>query len=64
MVVWYGTNEYNFEKLPDPPSFEPTKCSDCQTVIRLGTDGYTQCGKEYRCESCAARLMRSSAKRQ
>jgi hypothetical protein len=21
--VGYGTNEYNFETLPDPPSFEP-----------------------------------------
>ena len=24
MYVYYGTNEYNFEKLPDPPAFEPT----------------------------------------
>src|SRR3990172_1895602 len=24
IYVWYGTNEYNFEKLKNPPSFEPT----------------------------------------
>jgi len=22
MVAWYGTNEYNFEKMPDPPAYE------------------------------------------
>src|SRR3972149_6543972 len=27
MVVWYGTNEYNLEKLPNPPSYEPQKCT-------------------------------------
>ena len=53
MYVWYGTNEYNFEKLPNPPAFEPTKCSKCGVVIHLGTDGYTQRGDEYWCEECA-----------
>src|SRR3989344_5424360 len=24
MYVWYGMNEYNFEKLSNPPAFEPT----------------------------------------
>lgn len=55
MYVWYGTNEYNFEKLPDPPSYEPTQCSRCGTVINLGEDGYSIRGKEYMCESCSAR---------
>jgi hypothetical protein len=27
VYLWYGTNEYNFEKLPNPPAYEPTKCS-------------------------------------
>jgi DNA-directed RNA polymerase subunit RPC12/RpoP len=57
MYVWYGTNEYNFVKLPNPPSYEPTKCSKCGRVIKLGTDGYTQSAKEYWCEKCSAREM-------
>ena len=52
MYVWYGTNEYNFEKLDNPPTYEPTRCALCGKVIRLGTDGYTQSGDEYRCERC------------
>ena len=54
MYVWHGTNEYNFEKLPNPPSFEPTKCSKCGAVIKLGTDGYIQDQDGYRCEKCSA----------
>ena len=47
MYVWYGTNEFNFEKLPNPPSFEPTHCSTCSKVIRLGEEGYSIKGEEY-----------------
>jgi hypothetical protein len=57
MVAWYGTNEYNFEKMPDPPSYKPTKCSRCGTVIKLGTDAYTISADEYWCEICAAKEM-------
>jgi len=39
MYVWYGTNEYNFKKLPNPPAYEPTHCADCGRVIRLGRMG-------------------------
>jgi len=53
MYVWYGTNEYNFEKLPNPPSYAPTKCSKCGAVIKLGTEGFTQRGAEYLCEPCS-----------
>ena len=29
-TVGYGTaNEYNFEKLPNPPAYEPTRCDGC-----------------------------------
>lgn len=63
MFVWYGTNEYNFEKLPNPPSFEPTKCSKCGAVIKLGTDGFTRSGEEYWCEACAAREMEKLLRR-
>jgi hypothetical protein len=58
MYVWYGTNEFNFETLEDPPSFEPTYCSDCGHVIHLGTDGYTRSGSEIWCEVCAEHQMR------
>jgi len=52
MYVWYGTNEYNFEKLPNPPAFEPTQCAKCNKVIHLGEEGYTVSGEEYFCEHC------------
>ena len=63
MYVWYGTNEYNFEKLPNPPAFEPTKCSKCGIVIKLGTDGYTQSGGEYWCEECSAKEIEKRFRR-
>jgi hypothetical protein len=58
MYVWYGTNEYNFEKLPNPPEYEPTHCADCGKVIRLGTEGYSVQGDKYWCDRCSARRMR------
>jgi DNA-directed RNA polymerase subunit RPC12/RpoP len=63
IYVWYGTNEYNFEKLPNPPSFEPTKCSKCGIVIHLGTDDFTKAGDEYRCEECGAKEMEKIVRR-
>jgi len=58
MYVWYGTNEFNFEKLPNPPEYEPTHCADCGKVIRLGEDGYSTRGDEYWCDRCTAKRMR------
>lgn len=55
MYVWYGTNEYNFEKLPNPPKYEPARCSRCHRVIRLGEDGYSVKGKKYLCEKCSVK---------
>ncbi|MGM5483224.1 MAG: hypothetical protein ACQESF_07205 [Nanobdellota archaeon] len=52
MYVWYGTNEYNFEKLPNPPSFEPTKCSKCKRVIKLAEETVMYSGGEYICINC------------
>jgi hypothetical protein len=53
MYVWYGTNEYNFEKLENPPTFEPTLCASCRCRINLGEDGYTvEPSGAYLCESC------------
>jgi hypothetical protein len=52
MYVWLGTNDYNFEKLPNPPSFKPTRCSKCKKIIKLGEEsvGYIK-GKPV-CENC------------
>ena len=51
--VWYGTNEYNFEKLPNPPKFAPTHCSQCNRIINRGEEGYAQLsGGNFLCETC------------
>lgn len=52
LYVWYGTNEYNFEKLENPPEYEPTTCSACGKIIKLGEDGYAQKGDNYFCMAC------------
>lgn len=52
MYVYYGTNEYNFEKLENPPEYEPTKCAKCNRIISLGEDAYTVKGDEYLCKRC------------
>ncbi|MBI4211904.1 MAG: hypothetical protein HY540_04620, partial [Deltaproteobacteria bacterium] len=53
MYAYYGTNEYNFEKLPNPPSYNPTHCTTCNKVISLGYDGYSMKGSQYFCEDCS-----------
>ncbi|MGH2362116.1 MAG: hypothetical protein ACRDGM_16440 [bacterium] len=53
MYVYYGTNEYNFVKLENPPSYEPTRCKQCGKVIRLAEDAYTMKGKGYYCARCS-----------
>ncbi len=57
MYVYYGTNEYNFEKLENPPAYEPTKCSRCGAVIVLSEGGYSQRGREYLCGRCTYKEM-------
>lgn len=60
MYVWYGTNEYNFEKLADPPKFRATFCRSCHRRIRLGTEGHTLMPDgTYYCEVCADRARDS-----
>jgi hypothetical protein len=53
MYVYYGTNEYNFEKLENPPAFKPTRCHRCGRVIALGEDGFV-CRPDgsYACSEC------------
>jgi hypothetical protein len=52
MYVYYGTNEYNFEKLPNPPAFEPTYCSECGKRIVMADGGYSYQGDKYTCGKC------------
>ncbi len=57
IYVYFGTNEYNLEKLENPPTFEPTLCTQCKSVISLSEDGYTIMPKEgYVCEACYAKI--------
>ncbi len=58
MYVWYGTNEYNFQKLKNPPAYELTLCASCEARIRLGEDGYTlKSSGEHLCAACRS-IMR------
>ena len=57
MYVWYGTNEYNFEKLDNPPAYKPTRCAICGRIVKLGTDNFTQSGDDYWCDSCSDREL-------
>ncbi len=60
MYVWYGTNEYNFETLENPPAFEPTHCVNCGAVISLSNDGYALKKGDYWCIPCADREMQEA----
>ena len=53
MYVYYGTNEYNFETLENPPKYKPTKCGTCGRVIPLGDGGYMQSSEGYFCMKCS-----------
>lgn len=53
MYVYYGTNEYNFVKLKNPPKYEPTRCVKCKKVISLGEDGYAIKDGKYFCMECS-----------
>jgi hypothetical protein len=52
IYVHFGTNEYNFVKLENPPSFEPTLCAKCSTKLDLGEGGYSYSAGKYCCLSC------------
>lgn len=57
IYVYYGTNEYNFDKLANPPAYEPTRCSKCGVVIVLSEGGYSSMGDQHYCEECTAARM-------
>lgn len=53
MYDWYGTNEYNFEKLKALLPFTPAQCAACSCMIFISQEGY--CSKpdgSYLCEQC------------
>jgi hypothetical protein len=57
MYVYFGTNDYNFEKLANPPQYEPTHCAACNRVIRLSSDGYSYGSEGYLCEKCSSKKL-------
>jgi hypothetical protein len=54
MYVYYGTNEYNFSVLPNPPAFEPTFCATCAKRIVLGEGGFSMFKGKYFCATCTS----------
>lgn len=52
MYVWYGTNKHNWEKLENPPKFEPKKCAGCNEPISLTRDPVLTSGDDYFCIGC------------
>ncbi len=53
LYVGMATNEYNFEKLNNPPKYKPTKCSKCERIIKLNEDGYSIKAGKYFCYECS-----------
>ena len=60
IYVWYGTSEYNFTKLENPPAYEATCCSGCKTVIKLSGGGYSEGSDGIFCEKCTRKRFRAS----
>jgi hypothetical protein len=55
MYVYYGTNEYNFERLENPPEYAPTRCDGCGAAIVLSDGGYSMGADGYLCAACTAK---------
>ena len=62
MYAYYGTNQYNFAVLADPPGFEPTLCVGCGQRIVLGDGGYSSLGDQYACADCCDQVLRRLAR--
>ena len=68
MFVGYGTSQYNFElDWLDPPTFEPTHCSQCGELLKLNinmcivkADGTAICQKHQQLSLSAAKKVLSS----
>ncbi len=50
-----ATNGYNFERLANPPPFEPKRCAECDAVIRLAQGGYSVREGRYCCHVCTGK---------
>ena len=57
IYVYYGTNEYNFVKLENPPAYKPTHCDGCGGVIKLSDGGYSEGPKGILCEKCTRKAF-------
>jgi hypothetical protein len=57
IYVYYGANEYNFEKLPNPPAYEPTRCGKCGVVIVLSDGGYSEGPNGTLCYKCTRKAF-------
>ena len=63
LFVEYGTNEYNFERLENPPAAGPAQCADCGKVISLDEGGYSRRGGKYFCRQCTFRRLSEAPRR-
>src|SRR5262245_30847592 len=54
LYAYFATNDYNFEKLANPPAYEPTHCARCNKVIKLVSDRYTVSKDGTFCVNCYA----------
>jgi hypothetical protein len=63
IYVWYGTNEYNFQKLMNPPDYAPTTCVGCGTIISLSEDGYSRGPDGFRCDVCTHKALAERARK-
>ena len=62
IYVWYGTNEYNLEKLVNPPDYAPRTCVGCGTILSLSEDGYSRGPDGYRCDVCTDKALAERVK--
>jgi len=53
LYVWHSTNKYNYDKLKNPPEYEPTYCSECNCTIRLGEECHSHNNDAYFCFRCS-----------
>ncbi|MFH1644100.1 MAG: hypothetical protein ABIA74_02900 [bacterium] len=52
MYVYYGTGDYNFEQLPNPPKYKALRCAKCSSYIKLGDEECFITNEGYLCSKC------------